>query len=52
VIRFTLLLCTAVLACGITSASATMRIVEGRHLISSLERELVHDAMYSAHAIL
>jgi hypothetical protein len=28
VIRFALLLCTAVLACGLTSASATMRIVD------------------------
>ena len=27
-IRFALLLCTAIFACGITSASATMRIVE------------------------
>jgi hypothetical protein len=28
VIRFALLVCTAVLACGVTSASATVRIVE------------------------
>jgi hypothetical protein len=28
VIRFRLLLCTIMLACGVTSASATMRIVE------------------------
>jgi hypothetical protein len=28
VIRFRLLLCTAMLACGVTSASGTMRIIE------------------------